>query len=912
MGWGALAFNAPLILAALIALPAIYWLLRVTPPAPRHVRFPAIRLLLGLSAKDETPAHTPLWLLVLRLLIAALVILALAQPVLNPTGESSTGDRPLVLVVDDDWSTAADWPLRQEVIHNRLEAAARADRLVVLARTTPTENGDPPPLAGPMRAAAALPLVEEWTPRPWTTRRADLVEPLASLPLDGSAQVLWLTNGLADAQTDVGFAGALRALGPVSLLSPERIPAMLNLPEHPGGVLSVEVAGVEPLTDATVLARAGDGRLIERLTVTADADDPTRGVAQFSLPPNALNEVTRLELSGPPTAGGVALVDRRWRRHGVGLVAIGDPGLYPLLSPLHYLEQALAPFADPSVAPVNALVADDAVSVILATDAGLPGATAREELSRWIDDGGVFVQFSGPRLAESDDPLVPVRLRTGGRLLSGSLSWTEPMPLAPFPAASPFAGLAAPADLQVRRQVLAEPSPDLPDRTWAQLRDGTPLVTAERRGRGWLVLFHVGARPSWSNLPISGLFVEMLSRIADLATGAAPAEQTGPLPPLATLDAFGRVQDPPTAVRALPADLAEIERPGPHHPPGLYGTEAAARAFNLGNATAAPVRLEPPTGMTAATLAETEETVLLPWLLAAALVLLAADAIAVFWLKGGLPRLRSRGPVATGLIAAAILAGAAAGPETAWAQTDEDPDAFALRMSTQTHLAYIRTGDPEVDQISAAGLDGLSRILRLRTAAVPVGAVGVDPEVDELSFFPLLYWPITATQAPPSPAALERLAGYMQTGGTLLFDTRDGRLGGNAALGGQGQAALRQLTAQMDLPPLIPVPPEHVLTRSFYLLQDFPGRYVDGDVWVEDTDSTVNDGVSSVIIGANDWAAAWAMDPGGRPMLPVVPGGDRQREMAYRFGVNLVMYALTGNYKDDQVHLPAILERLSQ
>jgi hypothetical protein len=111
---------------------------------------------------------------------------------------------------------------------------------------------------------------------------------------------------------------------------------------------------------------------------------------------------------------------------------------------------------------------------------------------------------------------------------------------------------------------------------------------------------------------------------------------------------------------------------------------------------------------------------------------------------------------------------------------------------------------------------------------------------------------------------------------------------------------------------LVPVPPDHVLTKAFELIQDFPGRWTGGQLWVEEHDGRVNDGVSSIIVGGNDWAAAWATDDAGRPLYAVVPGGEMQREMAYRFGVNLVMYALTGNYKADQVHVPAILERLGQ
>jgi hypothetical protein len=140
----------------------------------------------------------------------------------------------------------------------------------------------------------------------------------------------------------------------------------------------------------------------------------------------------------------------------------------------------------------------------------------------------------------------------------------------------------------------------------------------------------------------------------------------------------------------------------------------------------------------------------------------------------------------------------------------------------------------------------------------------------------------------------------MHTGGTILFDTR----GRDADLG--------ELARQLDLPPLVPVDDNHVLKRSYYLLTDLPGRWSGRPVWVEPLADTINDGVSTVVAGSQDWAGAWAVDAARRPLLPVAPGGERQREMAYRFGVNLVMYVLTGNYKADQVHLPTIMERLGQ
>jgi len=241
-------------------------------------------------------------------------------------------------------------------------------------------------------------------------------------------------------------------------------------------------------------------------------------------------------------------------------------------------------------------------------------------------------------------------------------------------------------------------------------------------------------------------------------------------------------------------------------------------------------------------------------------------------------------------------------------------DAFVVQATSELRLAYVQTGDPQTDGLSRAGLIGLTATLNRRTAVETAEPLAVDLERDELIFFPLLYWPVSSAQPAPSPAAVERINRYLDTGGTILFDTGDANDQTPGPTGGATSSAarLRRLVAGVKMPPLVPIPPDHVLTKSFYLLHDFPGRWNVGTIWVEPVEDRVNDGVSSVIVGANDWAGAWAIDGQGRPAFAVVPGGEPQREMAMRFGINLVMYVLTGNYKSDQVHVPAILERLGQ
>jgi hypothetical protein len=289
-------------------------------------------------------------------------------------------------------------------------------------------------------------------------------------------------------------------------------------------------------------------------------------------------------------------------------------------------------------------------------------------------------------------------------------------------------------------------------------------------------------------------------------------------------------------------------------------------------------------------------------LLAAAFLLALLDLVIAYALRGLLRR-RPIG-VAAGVLLALMITAPAVHAD----------DSFVVKATSELRLAYIQTGNQAVDAESRAGLVGLIDTLNRRTAVETAEPLAVDIERDELIFFPLLYWPVTAQQPSPSPRAAERINRYLETGGTILFDTRDagedtpGPFGNGAA----SQTRLRQLVAGVKIPPLVPVPPDHVLTKSFYLLHEFPGRWNTGQVWVEPVEDRVNDGVASVIVGSNDWAGAWAVDGQGRPAYPVVPGGEPQREMALRFGVNLVMYVLTGNYKTDQVHVPAILERLGQ
>ena len=918
---GPLAFGAPWVLLALVILPVIWWLLRVTPPAPKRVAFPAVRLLLGLQQGEETPARTPLWLLLLRLLIAALIIFALADPYLNPQS-AGLKKSAVVIVVDNSWAAASRWDDRVGAMQNLAAEAERDGRALVVV---PTAQSDVSIRLRKLSGAEAQGAVKSVAPQPFGLDRLKALSPLEKLGLDGNPDIIWLSDGLDDRNTGE-FVSRLKAIGDLKVLTDSKANAALALaqPRIEGSVLVFRVVrgSDEDAVRGTLKATGSQGRYLASQEFELKPGEREKKVT-LDLATELRNDLARIEIENRMSAGSTVLVDERWRRRPVGLVSGQSvDAAQPLLSDIFYLDRALQPYAEIHQGPVNELV-KAGLSVLMLADVGQLVGDDRQMVSAWVQRGGVLVRFAGPKMAAQTDDLIPGRLRTGGRMLGSAMSWDKPQALAAWPEGSPYAGLEIPPEVMIKRQVLTDPGAGTDHRTWAQLNDGTPLVTATQLGKGWVVLFHVTANSSWSDLPLSGLFVDMLRRTVALSVGVAgnatPSAAAGLLSPIETLDGFGRLASPSTSALSIKATELDAEEASPKHPPGFYGDSGNRRAFNLFKPDAQLRELpELPNDIQTAEFGLRQAAELKYTVMIAAIILALVDLVIGYVLRGlvSLPSLRSGKPAQASVVILACLLYATA-PDIAQAD-----DAFAMKASLNYRLAYVQTGDTQVDAMSRAGLIGLTRALKERTAIEPSDPIAVDIENDELSFFPLLYWPVTAQQTQLSANALAKIDTFMRNGGTVLFDTRDQDTG--LPVGTSGAAAgtftLRRLLAGLDMPPLQPLSQEHVLSRTFYLLKEYPGRWASGRVWVEarqasddgSANTTATDGVSPVIVGSSDWAAAWAEDANGRPLAAVSPGGERQREIAIRFGVNLVMYTLTGNYKADLVHVPHILERLGQ
>ncbi len=966
-------FLYPWILASLLVLPLLWYLLRITPPAPRLVNFPATRFLSDLECEEQTPSKTPWWILLLRLLIAALIIIALARPVYNPA-EHISGSGALRIVIDNSWGGAQNWDMQKKAAEEALKQASRENREMYLLTTAPMPGSKKPLYKGPMAYQEAVSLLRGLRPMPWPANyKAAKDAVLENKPKKSGITSIWLACGLDEG----GIKPLIRALqsqGGLTYIKPQahNLPLLLRpakkskhkIPKKQPSQIRIAVDAPHDIPDllpVSVQAVSKDNDIIDIQPIAISKNSLPENVS-FDIAPAQQNDTAMFRINGRSGAGSVFLMDNRFKKHNIGIAAPKEKTeSAPLISAGYYIKRALEPYAVIDIDTIDELLKKDGLSTIILPDSGAMAPGTLNKLEEWVNDGGLLLRFSGPKLSQmqgGNQYLLPVRLKAGDRSLTGSLSWEEAQPIAPFDENSPFFGLDISPDIKIKRQVLADPVQDLEGKIWARLADGTPLVTGAPMGKGLLVLIHTTATPEWSDLALSGLYVHMLKRIIDMA--GIPVQNLNInrkyLNPLLVMDSTGNLVAPAGYVQPLAAKNYNKFIPDSFHPPGIYGSGNMQIALNIG--TSLP-KLKAvgtlPSGVISKYYDTRYELDMMPYILYLAIFLYLIDWLIMIAIMSGLSSLpfktginmphinrghggdgngngnnnnRSNGKANTTgksspaallfvLLSAFTLTLALTLPPYRLLQAAENnPNSSNgssaqiekdIKYSTDLYLAYVITGDNKLDSTTKQGLEILADVLTRRTSVEPNGVTGVNPKYDTLAFFPLIYWALSGNEKPLSGKALQNIQNYLDHGGTIIFDTRNGSIDESGFSKSTGAGNLQKITKSLNIPPLTPIPEDHVLGKSFYLLDKFPGLYDEGTIWVEQESINGRDGVSSVIIGSNDWAGAWS-----QYTQKYYYSRENQSEMAIRTGVNMVMYALTGNYKNDQVHLPYILKRLDK
>lgn len=893
-----LSFLSPYILLALLALPLLWRLMRATPPAPRNQTLPTLRFLANLPRRAITPRSTPWWLLALRLILATCLILGLSAPVVRKQTETPL-PKTINLVMDNSWASQSVWPEMLRAANNIIDRAANQNTTLTIITTTPEPGKTDPVFDGPVAPARAREIIGALHPAAWPAHHIRLARMITDRANDNAATI-WIGHGIAEQNTDATF-NAFMAKGNVTYLGPGQTtnqPLRLSRnTNHPDGELAVTIDTPQPFaTDTPLQINIRDTH--DNITAVIPVTLPAGHLSvEQVIDAKLLATARRLDIAGHASAAGTLLLDGLIGKKNVAIIApTAESGDSPLATASYYLRRALEPYASLSNVDITQKI-DDQLDIIIATDLADPDPDAAKNLIAWTERGGILLRFAGPNTAATRLPdLLPVPLHTGNRTLSGLGTWATPPKLKPFADGTPLAALTAPDDLNLHQQLLAEPGPTLAAHTWAALDDGTPFITARNNGNGMIILVHTAADPSWSDLPLTGFFVPFLKQVLSLSHNVhvtATNASHGDLRAQQIIDVNGNLTAAPANIPAIPAQTLGTQMPDARHPAGFYGDGGTLHALNLGDRIDALSPLNPPASVTRETFASIDQNIpLQPVFLTIAAMLFLLDIIALMVIQGAIPLFRRAATIA--IILACIT------PATANAANDTVD-------ANLTHLAYIQTGDPAIDATSRTGLETILRMLKQRTSVSTGSVYAVNPARDDTSLYPVIYWPVRVGAEKITPPAAENIRTYMAHGGLILFDTAD-RATTNPLIPTANMRTLQSLLARLGVGGMQPMGNDHVLHRSFYLLDTFPGALDGAGIYVLQTTTNQNDGVSPVLIGSNDWARIWAQP------IPddYYSGASQQQEMAIRFGINVVMYALTGNYKADQVHIPFLLERLGQ
>ena len=864
------AFLNPWALAGLAALPALWFILRFLPPLPKNVFLPTTILLKTLTAKDSSPETAPWWLILLRFLILIFLILAFANPVSNPQ-KPMNGTGPVKLIFDNSWASSQIWDLQLAKAEEIIEAARKSNRPVEIIPTASASS------AGLVEASDALSILKSLEPQPWPSQFS-----VIKADANPASEIAFISTGLEEKGFQ-DFAEIMSRQGKLTVFVPD-------IRFRPGLIRGADTETPQSVSRVEILPGA-------RRSLTLQAtDEKSKSLGQLNVSLNGqkngeaiiddgklFNEkqISQWKIAEFAGSGGVYLTPRIGGTGIIGFVgALQETQKQNFSDALFYLSRAVAPFAKLETGGISDLIEKNA-GVIILNDYVDFNEKDLSALKYWISRGGILLRFSGPKMSETKNILVPVPLKEGMRSLSGELNMGKALKLAAFPKSSPFMAMLPP-NITVERQLLAEPSAELQDHVWAQLTDGTPFITARAHGRGLIVLVHSTATPDWSDFVLSGFYVTFLKEVSDmsaLADKSVGISQT--LQPILTLDGWGNLVQPGDQVKPIERNAITSRDISPDYPPGLYGNEGRRYARNLGD-TLPPLKMidDLPANAEIASLNDlSDERKFKPVLLSLAFFLFLAD-----WL---IHIINARGAWrALSLLILFMM------PMSAHASPAAD-----INRASAIHLACVTSSKNE---ICRTGLEKLSFILKERSSAEMGSTVIIDPEKDDLSFYPLLYWPVEAEKT-LSPAAKSNLRNYLSMGGMIVIDTQEGNIEAGSLIVSPAMETVRETLRGVNLSSLKPAGPNHVLFKSFYLLNQRPEYDLTGSLWVEENSIPPQEELSSVILTGGDWMRVWgyASDP-------------LNAEMSYRFGVNLVLYALTGNYKADQVHMKTILERLGE
>ena len=884
-------------LFGLLLTPIIWFIVKSFPPTPKSYDFSSFFLLEKIDYDAPKNKKTPLWLLIFRIFFFILIVFYFSKPFLN-NNNSATDEKyeKYLIVADIGWSTAKDWNKFKELVLEVGKEAEKNKKEILFFHSNLKSYKD---LQIFKTNYALKDYLENLSPLPLQFKKSSIDKLIQDESLFKNSKIFMVFSKF-DFYDFPNYYKNLSLIKNNSnnyyYINPLETILIINSLKATKGKITCEIYRLGKNSfkqDFFVNVETVNNEIVYSDKHVIDEKE-NKKILNLSFPTEIFNQIKSIRIVGQNHAGAKYYFDDFSKKKNIAI--INDNEYHkesPLLSPIYYLKKSLDSKHNIKVEKIDNILNSNYSTIIIPETVKIPNAFDKR-LNDWLLEGGTLIKFSDDTLVEKKLNFLTSKEIYGKiRNIEGQLTINNKLFISEFKKDSIFYGLEVPKDITINKQLIFDTNPKQV-KVLAKLNDNTPLVSMKKFGEGEIILFHVGANNNWSNLPISSLFPDMINRVLLFSKNYNSSNLTD-LNLNKEIDGFGNLITPKKIVTIGKFDKLKTVKPSFDIPPGQYENNQISIALNLStNIGQHQIKEADRSAISTYSFKNTKD--LSSIILKIILTMFILDLLLTLMIKNNI----NLSKIVTKRINVLIFI------------------LFFLTFiklenvsANETYLAYVKIKNTQINNISKNGLETIRNLLITRTSINPKGVIGLDINSDYIFSYPFIYWPLTKNLLSIEKSEIIKIKNYLDNGGIFFFDII-GFSRKNLNLKEKKFQEIRNFLNEIGANELSIIPKGHTLTKSFYLLNKFPGKWDNRFLFVESSNLQYKDGVSSIILGFNDWAKAWAVDDNNLPLFPVVPGGERQRELAYRFGINITMYALTGNYKSDQIHSKSILKRLSK
>ena len=884
-------------LFGLLLIPIIWIIVKSFPPVPKSYNFSSFFLLDKIEHDAPKNEKTPLWLVIFRIFFFILIVLFFSKPFIkNNSSVTDEKYEKYLIIADTGWSMAKDWHKFKELIQEISQEAEKNKKEILFFHSNLNTYKD---LKIFDTSFALSNYLENLYPQPLQFTKGSLDKLMQDESIFKKSKV-FIVSSKFDFQNFNTYYKKFNLINNYSnnyyFINPLDTVLIIN---------NIKVTQDEIICE---VLRLGKNNFKQNFFLNVETinneiiyrnkhsikENENNKIINLSFPTEVFNQIKSIKIVGQNHAGAKYYFDDFSKRKNIAI--LNDNEFYkesPLLSPVYYLKKSLDSKHNIKVGKIDNIIKQE-FSTIIIPETGKILNEHNKQLNDWLLKGGNLIRFSGNSLVQEKSNFLPSQ-DTYSRIrnIEGQLTINNKLFISNFEKDSIFAGLQIPQDIIINKQLIFDTYSKQVN-VLAKLNDNTPLVSMKKFGEGKIILFHIGANNDWSNLPISSLFPDMLNRVL-LFSKNDNSSNLKNLNLNKEIDGFGNLVLPKKIVTLDSFDKLETVKPSYNTPPGQYENNQISIALNLSTNINQHQSEKIYTSMLSDySFVSTKD--LSSSILKIILTMFILDILLSIMIKNNLNFSRIFANRNNLLVIVLFF--------ITFIKLDNI-------SASDTFLAYVKIKNSQINNISENGLETIRNLLITRTSINPKGVIGLDIKSDNIYSYPFIYWPLTKNLLSIKKPEIIKIKNYLDNGGIFFFDII-GFSRKNLNLKEKKFQEIRKFLNEIEANELSIIPKGHTLTKSFYLLNKFPGKWDNKILFVENSNLQYKDGVSSIILGFNNWSKAWAVDDNNLPLFPVVPGGERQRELSYRFGINIAMYALTGNYKSDQIHSKSILKRLSK